>query len=80
MKKKELGKKWQSDYKAMLYTGNKSATPILIDLLKDRRPLYEGVYREGPWVLRGSKSPGGVKKVADADPNPKGEVKGQNSL
>jgi hypothetical protein len=38
IKKHDYGKKWQDYYKTMCYSGDKTAIPILIDLLKDSDP------------------------------------------
>jgi hypothetical protein len=70
-KKREYGKKWQSNYKQMVYTGNKTATPILIDLLKDNDPYMRAFTARAPGYLGDQTALEAVKKVADSDPNSK---------
>jgi len=70
-KKKEYGAKWKADYKAMLYTGNKTATPVLIDLLKDSDPYIRAIVARTLGYLGDQTALEAVKKVADSDPNSK---------
>ena len=70
-KKKEYGKKWQIYYKTMCYTGDKTATPILIDLLKDSDPYMRAFVARALGYLGDQTALEAVKKVADSDPNSK---------
>ena len=70
-KRKEYGKKWQVDYKHMVYTGNKIATPILADLLKDGDPYIRAFTARALGYLGDQRALEEVKKVADHDPNSK---------
>jgi len=70
-KKKDYGKKWQVDYKPMVYTGDKTATPILIDLLKDSDPYMRAFTARALGYLGDQRALEAVKKVADSDPNSK---------
>jgi len=70
-KKKEYGKKWQVDYKPMVLTGNKTTTPILVDLLKDNDPYVRAFVARALGYLGDQRALEEVKKVADNDPNSK---------
>lgn len=70
-KKREYGKKWQSDYKPMVYTGNKSATPILMDLLKDRDPYIRAFTARALAYLGDQNALETLKQLSQSDPNSK---------
>ncbi len=70
-KKKEYGKKWQDDYKPMCYTKDKSATSILIELLKDTDPYIRAFTARALGFLGDPTALSVLKQVADTDPNPK---------
>lgn len=70
-KKKEYGRKWQSDYKPMVYTRNMTATPILIDLLKDSDPYMRAFTARALGYLGDQRALEELKKVAQQDPNGK---------
>lgn len=70
-KKKELGKKWQSDYKPMCYTGNKTAIPILLDLLKDDDPYLRAFVARALGYLGDHSVLEQIKRVIESDPNTK---------
>lgn len=70
-KNKEVGKKWQKDYKPMCYTGDKSATSILIDLLKDKDPYIRAFTARALGFLGDQTALGPIREVATRDPNQK---------
>ena len=70
-KKNEYGKKWEGDHKAIVYTGNKTATPILIDLLKDNDPYLRAFTARALGYLGDQTALEPIKKVAESDPNQK---------
>jgi hypothetical protein len=70
-KKKEYGKKWQSDYKQMCYTGNKTATPLLVELLNDSDPYMRAFTARALGYLGDQTALEAVKRVADSDQNSK---------
>lgn len=70
-KRKEFGKKWQSDYKPMVYTGNKSAIPILIDLLKDQDPYIRAFTVRALAYLGDQSVLETLKQLSQTDPNSK---------
>lgn len=69
--KKDFGKKWQSDYKAMLYTKNKTATAILVELLKDSDPYMRAFTARALGYLGDRNALEELKRVADHDKNSK---------
>jgi len=70
-RKKDYAMKSKVDHKPMLYTGDKTATPILIDLLKDN-DSYIRVYTARALGYLGDQTAlEAVKKVADSDQNSK---------
>jgi len=71
IKKKEYGKRWQSDYKPMVYSRNKSATPILIDLLKDSDPYIRAFTARALGYLGDERALEVLKQLAETDPNSK---------
>ena len=70
-KNKEYGKKWQVDYKPMVYKGDKTATLILVDLLKDSDPYIRAFTARALGYLGDQTALDEVKRVADKDPNSK---------
>ncbi len=69
--KKEYGKKVQEDYKPLCYTKDKSATPILIDLLKDNDPYIRAFTARALGFLGDHTSLEALREVANQDPNRK---------
>lgn len=74
-RKKEYGKKWQVDYKPMIYTGDKTATSLLVDLLQDSDPYIRAFVAKALGYLGDQRALGAVKKVANSDPNFKVRVR-----
>lgn len=70
-KKKEYGKKWQEDYKSLCYTKDKSATSILIDLLKDKDPYIRAFTARALGFLGDQTAIEPIREVATRDPNQK---------
>jgi len=66
-KKREYGKKWQSDYKPMVRTGNKSATPILVELLKDDDPYVRAFVARALGYLGDQRALEGLQRVMKQD-------------
>ncbi len=71
IKKDEYGRKWQADYKPMLYTGDKSATSILIDLLKDSDPYMRAFTARALGYLGDHSALVELERVATQDQNSK---------
>ena len=71
IKKDEYGRKWQVGYKPMVYTGDKSATPILIDLLKDSDPYMRTFTARALGYLGDHTVLEELEKVATQDQNSK---------
>lgn len=71
VKNKEYGKKWKVDYKPILYTKDKSATPILVELLRDGDPHMRGytVYALG--YIGDERALNELKRVSQQDENGK---------
>jgi hypothetical protein len=70
-KKKEYGKNWQSFYKPMVFSGDKIATPILVDLLKDRDPYIRAFTARALGYLGDQRALEALKRMADSDPKSK---------
>jgi len=70
-KKKEYGKAWQVYYKTMCYSRDKTATSILIDLLKDSDPYMRAFTARALGYLGDQRALEELKKVAQQDPNGK---------
>lgn len=70
-KKKDYGKKWQDYYKAMCYSGDKRATNILIDLLKDSDPYMRAFTARALGYLGDHSALGELQRVANEDQNSK---------
>ena len=71
IQKDEYGKKWQVDYKPLVYTGDKSATPILIDLLKDKDPYMRAFAARALGYLGDHSALEELERVATKDENSK---------
>jgi hypothetical protein len=71
MEKKEYGKKWQVDYKPMVYTGDKRATVILLDLLNDEDPYVRAFTARALGYLGDHSALETIKRVVESDPNTK---------
>lgn len=71
VEKRELGKKWQSDYKAMLFTMNKTATAILVDLLKDKDPYMRAFTARALGYLGDESVLVELERIATQDQNSK---------
>ncbi len=69
--KKEYGKKWQEDYKSLCYTKDTSATPILLDLLKDNDPYIRAFTARTLGFLGDHTSLEALRELAKQDPNRK---------
>ncbi len=65
------GKKWQGDYKPMCYSLIKTATPILVDLLKDDDPYIRAFTARALGYLGDQTCMESLERVATLDPNPK---------
>lgn len=78
-KKKEYGKKWQEDYKPLCYTKDKSATSILIDLLKDNDPYIRAFTARALGFLGDQTSLDSIREVANQDPNKKVRLRARES-
>jgi hypothetical protein len=70
-KKREYGKAWQVYYKTMCYSGDKTATPILVDLLKDSDPYMRAFTSRALGYLGDQTALEAVRRVATSDPNSK---------
>jgi hypothetical protein len=70
-KKREYGKAWQVYYKTMCYSGDKTATPILVDLLKDSDPYMRGFTARALGYLGDQTALEALRRVATSDPNSK---------
>jgi len=70
-KNKEYGKKWQDGYKPMCYTMDKSATPILIELLKDSDPYMRAFTARALGFLGDHSALDVLRQLAQSDPNEK---------
>ncbi len=70
-KKKDYGKKWQEGYKPLCFTGDKTATPILIDLLRDNDPYIRAFTARALGYLGDQTALEPIKNVANQDPNQK---------
>jgi hypothetical protein len=70
-KKKEYGKKWQIDYKPMVYTLNKTAISILLDLLKDNDPYIRAFTARALGYLGDHTALADLERIASEDPNQK---------
>jgi len=71
IKNKEYGKKWQVNYKPMVYTGDKSAAPILIDLMKDNDPYVRAFTARALGYLGDHTALEELERVATKDENSK---------
>ena len=70
-KNKEYGKKWQVDYKPMVYKGDKTATLILVDLLKDSDPYMRGFTARALGYLGDQSALVELERIATQDQNSK---------
>ncbi len=70
-KRKEDGKKWQEDYKPICYTRDKSAIPILMDLLKDNDPYIRAFTLRALGFLGDQTALEAIRGLANQDPNQK---------
>jgi hypothetical protein len=71
IKKNEYGKKWQIDYKPMVYTLNKTAISILLDLLKDNDPYIRAFTARALGYLGDHTALADLERLASEDPNQK---------
>lgn len=70
-KKKEYGKNWQSFYKPMVFSGEKIATPILVELLKDGDPYVRSFAAKALGYLGDKRALEELRRVAAQDRNSK---------
>jgi len=66
-KNKICGKKWQAYYKTMLYSGEKIATPILVELLRDDNLYVRAFTAKALGFLGDQRALEELKMVADRD-------------
>ena len=66
-KNKIYGKKWQAYYKTMLYSGDKIATPILLELLRDGNLYVRAFTAKALGFLGDQRALEELKRVADQD-------------
>lgn len=71
IKSKEYGRNWQSFYKPMVFSRNKIATPILVELLKDDDPYVRSFTAKALGYLGDRRALEELKRVADQDQNSK---------
>lgn len=70
-KKHDYGKQWQDYYKVMCYSGDKRATTILIDLLKDSDPYMRAFTARALGYLGDHSALAELQRVATQDQNSK---------
>jgi len=70
-KNKEHGKKWKVDYKSMVYSGDKTATPVLIEFLQDVDPYVRLCAAKALAYIGDERALEELKRVAGQDTNSK---------
>ena len=70
-KNRQYGKNWQSFYKPMVFSRDKIATPILVELLKDDDPYVRSFTAKALGYLGDKRALGELKRIADQDQNSK---------
>jgi HEAT repeat protein len=79
-KNKEYGKKWQEDYKPLCFTGDKTATSILIDLLRDNDPYMRAFTLRALGFLGDQTALEPIKNLANQDPNEKVRLRAREAF
>ena len=77
IKNKQYGEKWKVDYKPIVYTRDKSATPILVELLKDGDPYVRNYTANTLGYIGDERALEELKRVSEQDENEKVKRKAQ---
>jgi len=70
-KRRVYGEKWKLFYNTMILSGDKSATPILVELLKDDNPYVRAYTAKALGYIGDEKALEELKRVSDQDENMK---------
>jgi hypothetical protein len=79
IKNKQYGEKWKIDYKPIVYTRDKSATPILVELLKDGDPYVRSYTANALGYIGDNRALEELKRVSEQDESEKVKKRAQRA-